>query len=302
MKAERGRVSLLALTLLMLPVGAWGCVATDSKDKDKGSAGSSASGASASEAGSSGASTSMAGSSASGGAAAGGDPLAVACTTPTEALLTDFTYMATDAEGNATSPSDATFGDFTTTFSGGTYVFPGASMMYPMTSDVTMDNWHVTGDVGDYSGMGLFYKDCAKIDASAYKGISFTISGSVEQGGVVTLSVGTAADDVTSEWLNANKMTASDADKHTFGRCVPPGTNQYDGTCLAPTKTIMVTDKPTSVTVLWSDLKGGKPEASVNPSEISTIAWAFPAPPGVGTADVTTYKVDVTIDDLSFVE
>jgi hypothetical protein len=40
----------------------------------------------------------------------------------------------------------------------------------------------------------------------------------------------------------------------------------------------------------------------VTPSELTSIAWALPAPAGVGTESVTTYSVDLVIDDLKLVE
>jgi hypothetical protein len=175
-------------------------------------------------------------------------------------------------------------------------------MNHPLTSDVTQDNWHISGEVGDYSGFGVSFNKCTKVDASAYKGISFTISGSVEMNGTVTFTVGTAGDDVSSAWLNMNKK-AGDDDKHTFARCTPASaTNQYDGTCNSPSKVVTVSDKPTTVTVLWKDLTGGKPESSVNPAEITFVSWVFPPPPGAGTDSPTPYMADVTLDDLTFVE
>ena len=206
----------------------------------------------------------------------------------------DFTY---DASGDS---AQATFGDFTQTFSGGTFVYPNEETMplYPLTSDVTEDHWHITGEVGDYSGFGLFFQDCAKFDASAFDGIQFTISGDVGMGTTLEFRVGTAADAVSHEWLHENGQTAEPAN---FGRCLPPGDNQYDGNCSEPKVTVTVTESPEVVTVFWDDLTGGSPESSVAPSELTSVAWALPAPAGVGTEGVTTYSVDLVVDDLKFV-
>ncbi len=219
---------------------------------------------------------------------------AIACPTPTEALIMDFTY---EPSGDG---SQASFGDFTETFSGGTFVYPNAEemTMYPLTSDITDDNWHITGTVGEYSGFGLFFNECTKFDASAFDGIEFTISGDVGMGKTIDFRVGTAADTVSHEWLHANGQTAEPAN---FGRCLPPGSNQYDGSCSEPVVTVTVTETPTVVTVLWDDLTGGSPEASVTPSELTSISWALPAPAGVDTQAVTTYSVDLVVDDLRFV-
>ena len=109
------------------------------------------------------------------------------------------------------------------------------------------------------------------------------------------------ANDITSEWLNAHKMAGAE-DKHTFGRCAPASDNQYDGSCLGAAKAVDITDKPSTVTVLWTDLTGGKPAALINPAEITSITFSLPTPAGAGTATPTTYKADVVLDDLKFVE
>lgn len=277
---------------LVLAVGAVGCVSSSDGDNTAtgGTGGSlgGAAGATASS-GAGGKATSS-----TGGASSTGEPGATACG-KAEATITDFTYV----EGTSTDKAQVTFGDFTTTFSGGTYVYPNGTAMYALTSDVTNSSWHVTGMVGDYSGLGLFFNDCFKVDVSAFSGISFTVSGTLPSGmSTMTLSVGTAGDDIPSAWLNAHDATAMA--KPNFGRCMP-ASNRYDGSCNSPNASFSVTPTPTTVTIKWTDLKGGKPEATLNPSELTSIVFVLPNPAGVGTAAVTTYPVDITIDDLKFV-
>lgn len=275
-----------------------GCVSND----DSGGKGG-ASGTTGGASGTTGGTGNSGGGSATGGSGGASANGAFSCAPPVQ-MITDFTYMA-DAKTDT-----ASFGDYTTTFSGGTFIYPTTGT-YPLTSDVTKGNWHLTGTVGDYSGMGLFFSGvnpansmtggCGKVDASAFKGVQFTISGSVPMGNSVIFTVGTAADDVASDWLNAHKANATDADKEpNFGRCMPAGTNQYDGTCGSPTFSVAVTAAPTIVKVMWSDLTGGKPQAGVTPSEITFMSWVLPTPAGVG-ASPTTYAVDLTIDDLQFI-
>jgi hypothetical protein len=246
-----------------------------------------------------GSSTAVGGTTSAAGAATG----PVACLPP-KGLITDFTYTPTKADGTASSTTQVDFGDYTSSYSGGTFIYPTTGT-YPLTSDVTQSNWHITGTVGDYSGFAFFNGGCTKIDASAFKGISFVISGSVATGtttaNTVTLTVGTAANDITGEWLNAHKAAATDADVYNFGRCTPASANKYDGTCGSPSKTFAVTSSPTTVTVLWADLTGGKPQAGVTPSELTSIGFFVPPPVGVGTASVSTYAVDITLDDMQFV-
>ncbi|MGC4091611.1 MAG: hypothetical protein QM756_27770 [Polyangiaceae bacterium] len=239
---------LLAVTVLSgALLGGAGCVS--SSDDATGGTASTSGGATGSSGGSTTTSNGGSTTTSSGGASTTGETGALVCGTAQE-LITDFTYTA----GATTSTTDATFGDFTMTFSGGTFVYPnGTTATYPLTSDVTMNNWHVTGNVGDYSGMGLYFaNDCAKLDASAFTGISFTISGTLPAGmQSMKLSVGTAGDSIPSSWLKANGEPAA---KPNFGRCMPvTPNNKYDGTCGAPEASFTVTSTPTTVTIKWAD-------------------------------------------------
>jgi hypothetical protein len=220
-------------------------------------------------------------------------PLAAACPTPNTLRIMDFTYAAVDA-GGAAAPTEATFGDFKTTFSGGTYIYPDSASALPpaLTSDITHSNWHISGTVGTYSGFGLYWNACALLDASAFKGISMIISGNIPAN-TLYMSVDTAEDEVATAWYVANKITPANAG--AFGTCVPIS-NQYDGTCTTPSKVIPVTATPTTVAILWADLTGGKPQASVTPDKLTSISFYFSY--SFGTAP---YPVDITIDDLSFV-
>ncbi len=266
---------------------------------DGGAAGTGNGGASgAGGAGQGGSATTGTGGTLGGGGGAGGASSTsdgVACLPVTVPLITDFTYAP---DGGSTT--SVHFGDDTTTFSGSEYVYPTVGAYQP-SSDVTGNNWHISGTIGDYSGFGLSFDGCNRVDASAYRGISFTISGSVASGNFVRMDVGTLDDTPAASWLNANGSTvAPDAP----GRCLPTlGTNAYiQASCADPLDTIPVTSTPTTINVLWSDFSGGEPEASVDPSGILTILWFFPPPPGAGTSGVTPYNADITIDNLTFIQ
>lgn len=219
-----------------------------------------------------------------------------------QALLTDFTPPpAADPGVDAGPPMGASFGDFSTTFSGSTFVYPtdGAYAVHP---DASGNNWHLTGTLGNYSGFGITFNGCFLLDASDYKGIAFTVQGSVPMGNSITFNVGTAADDITAVWLNRNAMPPPNPTLvPNAGRCVP-AMSQYDGSCASPSHAVPVTAQPTTIQVLWADLAGGRPAASVDPKEITNISWNFPPPAGAGTSTPVTYDVDLTIDDLRFIE
>ena len=233
----------------------------------------------------------------------------------TSGLITDFTYVAPDAgaPGDASADGSATvavtdqlhFGDDVTSLSGGEFYYPNASStatpaIYQLKSDVTGSNWHVTGMVGDYSGLGFYFDSCNKIDATAFKGISFTIGGTV-QGGAVTLEIDTLADTLAASWINTHAGTA---DTTAAGRCLPGPTavNQYaQSDCVEPTKVITVPATPGPVSVMWADFTTGKPEAAVTPGQILAIRFIFPNPAGVATPSVVSYPLDVTIDNIAFI-
>jgi hypothetical protein len=216
-------------------------------------------------------------------------------------MILDFTYNAGAA--GAPSTEQAKFGT-TGTFSGGTFSYPGATATYPITSDVTGNNWHMTGTVGDYSGFGLYMDGCKKVDFSAYRGIQFTIGGtspSTTGAGTLTFGMGTAGDSIAYAWF-VNKAAVEPStltETPNFGECFPtdPINQYYPANCSDPKYTVTVPATPGTITVLWADLMGGLPEASVTPSEITSIWWSFP---WNGAAD-TPYAVDITVDDIQLV-
>jgi len=276
------------------------CVSSGSGDGGTGGTPSATGGTTSSTTPASGGSTSAPGSTAGGTTAtATGAVGAVACLPVTLALITDFTYTATAADGTASPTDQVTFGDFTTSFSGGTTFYPNG----PIKSDVTGNNWHITGQVADYSGLGMYWSEpttssgCTKIDASAYKGIQFSIKGTLPATRTFNIEILTAANQISSDWMNANVTKDPLAPTApNFGRC-KPAASQYDGSCSGFKKAFAVTADATTVKFLWADMTGGKPATTINPAEIVGIYWYFTW----GGATDTAYDVDLTMDDLTFV-
>lgn len=205
------------------------------------------------------------------------------CPPAVSADISDFTFM-----GN---PAGVTFGP-DSSVPGGTFFYPADGL----TSDVTAGDWHLTGTVSNVSGFGLYLSGCALLDASAHRGITFTLWGEVGAGGSLVFFTGTAANQVSHEWLSENATTAAErAEPPNLGRCVPVS-NRYDGSCREPRATLVVSDTPTRVELLWRDLTEGCPVPTVDPREITTIAWYFP--PAAGGP----YAVDIHIDELRFTD
>ena len=208
------------------------------------------------------------------------------CPALSRPTISDFTF------GPGGSTSTTSFGA-DAAFSGGTFFYPDAATA--LTSDLTDNHWHLTGSVSTLSGFGLFLSDCRPLDASAYGGIAFRLWGRIEPPGSLVFFVGSAAHQVSSTWLNANKLDPTDADEPpNAGRCIPLA-QRFDNTCREPRIGLPVTDIPTLIQVQWRDLVDGCPETSVNPTELTSIAWYFPP-------SSEDYAIDIHLDDLRFAE
>jgi hypothetical protein len=189
----------------------------------------------------------------------------------------------------AGSADNVTFGA-SSSVSGGTYFYPTDGL----SSDVTGGDWHLTGTVSAISGFGLYLSGCAQLDASAYRGIAFNLWGEIGAGGSLVFFTGTAANQVSREWIDDNDASGTD-EPDNLGRCVPVST-RYDGSCREPRATLVVGETPAQVEVLWRDLTEGCPVSTVDPREITSIAWYLP-PAATGP-----YSVDIHIDDLRFTD
>jgi hypothetical protein len=199
-------------------------------------------------------------------------------------------------------PPNISFGDYTTTLSGYTFTYPNAPTdPYAVNSDISTGEWHLTGNIGNYSGLSLEFGNCNQVDASAYAGISFTIRGSVAMGNTMTLNVATAEDDISYLWLNSQPTPPNPPALPNFGTCIP-AMGQYDGSCGSPSFTVPVTATETTIEVRWNEFTLGRPRADVDPASVTAIRWIFPAPPGAGTTTPTPYAAELFIDDLKFIE
>lgn len=208
----------------------------------------------------------------------------LACRPILRAMISDFTYAGGD-------PTGVYFGE-DSDLRGGTYFY--ASGPGGLSSDVTGDDWHLSGRISGISGFGLYLDGCALLDGSAFGGIEFSLWGSIGEGGSLVFFVGTAENQISHTWLNANKPSPDTPDEPpNLGRCIPY-TTRYDGTCSEPRAVLTATESPVTLQVGWRDLVTGCPAPSVNAAEVTTIAWYFAqSPSGV-------YDVDIHIDNLRF--
>ena len=240
-----------------------------------------------------GAGTSGAGSTGTGGG--GGLPgnLGTNCLPPDQ-MLNAFTF---DPDGG--SMTDGRYGNFGVTLSGGTSTYPPA-----MVSDITGNDWHISGMVTDYSGFGIYFDDvnmCNKVDASAYAGIRFTIWGTTT--GIVTMGIGTVGNAPKASWLlSVNAMGVTGMEP---GTCMPTsGTQYYHPGCADATNAFTVTGTqaaPQTVSIMFTGstgavFAGGTPQANVVASDITSIYWFVNWMPGMAA-----YPIDLHIDNLAFI-
>ena len=213
------------------------------------------------------------------------DTPAPSCPPLTRPSISDFTH----------SPGgDASLASF-----GGEAAFPGGTYLYPssgaLSSSIVDDNWHLTGTVDTSSGFGLYSHACQPFEASAFSGIAFRLWGHIDGDRQLSFRVESAAQQVSSSWLNANRANPTDPESApNSGRCIPAA-SRYDGSCSEPHVLLSVSSEPVDVVLRWPDFTGGSPQATVDSREITAIAWSLPQPGD------TPYGFDIHLDDLRFV-
>jgi hypothetical protein len=204
-------------------------------------------------------------------------------------VISNFTY---DPDGGATD--QVRFGMFGTTLSGGESVFANSPGM--LMSNVTGSDWHISGNIANYAGIGLYFENCNVLDASAFGGISFTIWGTAANN-MMTMDVGILDDTPSPAWEGS---VGADSNAPKAGACIPSsGSEYYHPGCADPTSSFNVTGtqaSPQTITLRWTDFTGGMCRPNVDPSQILGISWQF-----LWSATATPYAVDIHIDNLMFI-
>jgi hypothetical protein len=251
--------------------------------------------------------TGTAGSTGTGGATGTAGTGVVSCTSvsPTAA---DSTIM--DWENAIAGATTSAFAGYEAgTYGGGTFQYPGPAS--GGTCDPAMHlcpnfdgkNWHITGTVRDYAGIGIYFNMGVVWDVSMFTGLSFDVSGTFTV--VADLDAGSAP--AAQLTLNVTDRPHEVDSAHTIdgrltcGTCAPSNGSEYDGTCAAPFKVIALTSTPTPTTLRWTDISGGRRPPnftgeSPNPMQITHISWVLPWN-GLGS---TPYTLDIVIDNLKY--
>ncbi len=157
-------------------------------------------------------------------------------------------------------------------FEGGTF-----SYSTDIHNEVTdAEEWHISGTVNTWSGFGVAFP-CVS-DASAFRGVKFTIRGDVGSNRLA---------------LSANTASNSKASDNTCEQAHSTCT----GGCANSEAAIELTDDLQTISLEWGDFSGGSPNDQPDPSELISLVWVFGWSMGA-----TPYEVDVTVDDIEFLE
>ncbi len=192
-----------------------------------------------------------------GGAAAAGSS-AIGCsstntmTAPTNGVIADFVGTAADAGIEIL---------------GGLSVYPKGSSSAP-TAAINGGALNITENAAattaaQYVGAVLYFNDC--VDASAFTGVEFTLSGSVS-GCTVQYS---------TNYSGADDETTDPKGSCTLG----------SGNCYSPQTTLtaaQITTAGTTIQVPWATT-GGAPSGPVNKAQLTGIQWQFTIASGTGT-------------------
>ncbi|MDP9002704.1 MAG: hypothetical protein M3O46_21655 [Myxococcota bacterium] len=243
-------------------------------------------------------------------------------------LISDFSRRCTGMDGGM-DPYNACFGAYPGYF-GGTYFYPsgppavagpglagadqtpndaGNNCVVPLSQNSFLatvmpsnKSWVLSGTVAGFTGAGMYIQSSPNlcVDASAYAGVQFTISGTTgsADAGVTDAGVGEGggSDAAVSAPLIQFKVIEA-------GDIMPTTTAGSVGTCTASMCTpasysFALPSTPTTITVHWTDLVGRVPSSPSDPAHLTGIEWALPW----ACTGSTPYPVNISIQNVMFVK
>ncbi len=168
--------------------------------------------------------------------------------------------------------SSGNFGD-SSTLTGGTFYYDGDGddSVQALSIDVTDEVGTVSGEItADYAGFGFWLASC--IDASSYDGIQFDIGGE--------------PDGASIEFQVQTSRNYPIDDSSSKGECEGDWSD-----CVSNQVSVEITTEVTTVQVPWTDLTGGMPIDTMDPTEILGLQWQ------VNCASCTP---EFTLDEVQF--
>jgi hypothetical protein len=217
------------------------------------------------------------GSGGAGGMGAGAQPMICSGTPPARALITDFADAGVGTSGIffGTEPN----------IDGGAFSFAATGLTAPVLSlapapagstgqalQVVANPGTPTDASNTFLGFGLGFGMC--VDASAYAGIQFTITG----------DIGNCSLSFSPQFSEDNSF----ADDPMFGSCTA-------ASCFPP----MSGPIGTGTTVVeFANVTGGNPDMTVDPRALTGVQWQMSAP----TDGVGTCSANFTVTNITFVK
>lgn len=135
--------------------------------------------------------------------------------------------------------------------------------------------------VATWTGIGVWFSGC--INASKFRGVRFTIYGSVPAGQKLWM------------YAIANRNRDID-DDNSVGACAPADPLDAWATCHPPGLILPVSAEPTTQFVPWSAFADGAPSPKTDGSDLLALQWSFD-----WNETLSPYAAKLTIDDLEFV-
>jgi hypothetical protein len=190
---------------------------------------------------------------------------------PTMALIADFTPVDGGTVINEGVP-------------GGTYAYApnGEPAPSPMISSGAWSLMYIGIGLAETAvvNYGVYFSPPggACVDAHAYHGVSFKLSGDITG---CTLQV-----------TLADSQKTSHTDDPMRGGCTA-------ATCDPSQKALTLSASPTPVQLAWGDVSGGAPAGDIDPSRLVSVGWQLTIPPAAdGGSSVCI--ANVTVDDVMF--
>jgi hypothetical protein len=211
------------------------------------------------------------------GGAGGSAPMVCSGTPPASALITDFSDAVVGTSGISfgTQPS----------IGGGSFTYAATGLTAPVLSlapapagstgqalQVAANPGLTTDPANDFSGFGLGFDMC--VDASAYTGIQFTITG----------SLGNCSLTFATQFSEDNSVT----DDPSFGSCT------LGGNCFPPSSNPIGTG---TTVVHFADVFGGSPLTAVDAHALTGVQWNLSGP----TDGVSVCSANFAVTDVTFV-
>jgi len=188
-----------------------------------------------------------------------------------------------NAANTNTAPSDGLIADFASADAGieimggtTTYGGTGAPTIAIAGGALNITENAAATAAAQYVGAVLYFNNC--VDASAFTGVQFTISGSMT--GCANLKYST------------NYTGTDDVGSDSKGSCT-----LGNGKCYSPQKDVStsITSTDTQVQVPWATT-GGSPSGPVDPKTLTGVQWQFQ----IDAATTGTCVANLTIKDVKF--